>query len=262
MLKKKILLVIGTRPEGIKMAPVAMALRQMQSSLNVRICLTAQHRELLDDVCGVFGLEPEIDLNLMEPDQTLASFAAKALGRLDEVYASEKPDLVLAQGDTTTVLCAAQAAFYRDIPFGHVEAGLRTYNKRSPFPEEFNRAAISHLADLHFAPTERAKENLLRAGVSPRSIHVTGNPVIDAVQYAAERTGSIEISDVNRAALESNQLILITTHRRENFGQPMRNICRALKALLERYPDAHAVLPVHPNPNVQMVIQEELSKSS
>lgn len=258
----RILVVFGTRPEAIKLAPVVISLRRDFPEIETRLCCTAQHRELVDQVCSVFDLTPDIDLDLMEHDQTLAGFAARALTGLDEVFDREAPSLVLAQGDTTTVLCAAQTAFYRRIPFGHVEAGLRTGNKWSPFPEEYNRAATSLLADLHFAPTQNAADNLLRAGVRAEAIHITGNPVIDAVRFAAAKVDRPNLPDVPAHALDSPCLLLVTTHRRENFGGPMRNICRAVRELIGRYPAAHAVIPVHPNPAVRDVVESELREFS
>lgn len=256
-MSRRILVVFGTRPEAIKVAPVVRALREMRE-LGTVLCVTAQHRELLDQVCGVFGLSPDIDLDLMEHGQSLAAFASRALVALDGVYESVAPDLVLAQGDTTTVLAAAQCAYYRRVAFGHIEAGLRTYNKWSPFPEEYNRTAVGVLADLHFAPTERARANLLGAGVPAGRIHVTGNPVVDAVQYAAGQPCDDEALGVPPEALAGEPLLLVTTHRRENLGRPMRNICAALRTLLARWPRAHCVLPVHPNPAVREVVEAEL----
>jgi len=224
------------------MAPVILALRSAGWA-EVLVVDTAQHRELADDPLALFGLKPNIDLDLMRPGQDLAGLTARLLTGLDRVLAQEKPDVVLAQGDTTTVLSAALTAFYRRVPFGHVEAGLRTGDLANPFPEEANRALAGRLARLHFAPTERARRNLLAEGAAPEFIHLTGNTVIDALLWMAAR--------VEPAGEGRGRLILVTAHRRESFGAGIESICRALIELSQRHPDVEILYPVHPNPNVE-----------
>lgn len=251
-MKKKILCVVGTRPEAIKMAPVILALKA-EPWANVRLLATAQHRHMLDQVLDFFGLEPDIDLNIMRPNQALTTLTARLLLELDLVLETEKPDVVLAQGDTTTVMAAALACFYHHIPFGHIEAGLRTGDLQSPFPEEANRVIAGRLAHWHFAPTESSRKNLLREGIADSNIAVTGNTVIDALLMTAAKDCALGID------LDSDKrLILVTSHRRENFGTPFRNICRALQALAERNPNVQFLYPVHPNPNVKDVAHELL----
>ena len=245
MPSKRILCVAGTRPEAIKMAPIMLALRG-ESWAQARYLVTAQHRDLLDQVMQVFGIEPDIDLNIMRPNQALTTLTARLLLSLDDVLVAEKPDAVLAQGDTTTVMTVAMACFYHKIPFGHVEAGLRTWDMQSPFPEEMNRVIAGRLAKWHFAPTESSRQNLLREGVTDGDIVVTGNTVIDALLSVVDRAGPLP------AGLDrSRRLILLTAHRRENFGEPFEQICRAALALLENNPDVQLLFPVHPNPNVR-----------
>lgn len=253
---KTILCVVGTRPEAIKMAPVILALKK-EPWANVRVLATAQHRHMLDQVMNFFSIEPDIDLNIMRPNQSLTTLTARLLLDLDDVLQSEKPDVVLVQGDTTTVMTVALACFYHRIPIGHVEAGLRTWDMQNPFPEEANRVITGRLARWHFAPTEGSRQNLLREGIKDSDIVVTGNTVIDALLMTAakELELGIELDPKKR-------LILITSHRRENFGEPFRNICRALKTLAERNPDVQFLYPVHPNPNVKDVAYELLGKSA
>jgi UDP-N-acetylglucosamine 2-epimerase (non-hydrolysing) len=243
--RKKILCVMGTRPEAIKMAPVILALRA-ESWANVRVLATAQHRHLLDQVMKVFDIEPDIDLDIMRPNQALTTLTARLLLDLDDVLLAEKPDAVLAQGDTTTVMTVALACFYHKIPFGHVEAGLRTWDMLNPFPEEMNRVIAGRLAKWHFAPTESSRQNLLREGVSDADIVVTGNTVIDALLSVADRDAELPVE-----LDPSKRLILVTAHRRENFGEPFERVCRAVLTLLERNQDVQVLYPVHPNPNVR-----------
>ncbi len=244
----KVLSVVGTRPEAVKMAPVILRLRETPGVESV-VCVTAQHREMLDQVFSLFGIIPEIDLNLMRPGQTLAGISAAIFTHLDPVLNDVRPDWVLAQGDTTTVMATALLSYYHRIRFGHVEAGLRTGDKWQPFPEEINRRVAGAVADLHFAPTAWSRENLLRENVPDETIRVTGNPVIDALQWVAERPFAWDASPLAVLPVDK-RLILVTAHRRENFGQPLENICAALKALAARG-DVHLVYPVHLNPNVQ-----------
>lgn len=248
----KIMCTVGTRPEAIKMAPVILALKE-QPWAEVRVLATAQHRQMLDQVLNFFGIAPDIDLNIMRPNQALTTLTARLLLELDDVLQGEKPDVVLAQGDTTTVMAVALACFYHRIPFGHVEAGLRTWDMQNPFPEEANRVIASRLARWHFAPTEISRQNLLQEGVSDADIVVTGNTVIDALLMTAAKEVELGIALDN-----TKRLVLVTSHRRENFGEPFRNICRALRTLAEKNPDIQIVYPVHPNPNVKDVANEML----
>ena len=244
----KILSVFGTRPEAVKMAPVVRLLAQT-AGIEARVCVTAQHRQMLDQVLTLFDIKPDYDLDLMRHNQSLPELSASIFTSLDPVLTDFQPDWVLAQGDTTTVAITSLLAYYRRIRFGHVEAGLRTYDKWAPFPEEINRRIAGVVADLHFAPTEWARQNLLREGVDDTLIKVTGNPVIDALQVVAEQAAPTEIQTLIQKA-EGRRLILVTAHRRENFGQPIEDICAALKALAARG-DVEIVYPVHLNPNVQ-----------
>jgi UDP-N-acetylglucosamine 2-epimerase (non-hydrolysing) len=243
--RRTVLCVVGTRPECIKMAPVIAALRATDWCDAV-VVSTGQHRELVAQTLGIFGIAPDVDLDLMEPGQTLASLTGRILHRFDPVLTDLAPALVLAQGDTTTVMACAMGAFYRRIPFGHVEAGLRTHDLGNPFPEEFNRRVAGMVAALHFAPTPGARDNLLAEGTDPATVHITGNTVIDALLEVVSRPDLPCAYPLDA----SRRLVLITSHRRENFGEPLRNICRAVQALVARFPDIEVVYPVHPNPNV------------
>jgi UDP-N-acetylglucosamine 2-epimerase (non-hydrolysing) len=251
-MKRKILCVVGTRPEAIKMAPVILALKN-EPWANVRVLATAQHRHMLDQVLDFFCIEPDIDLDIMRPSQALTTLTARLLLDLDDVLHAEKPDVVLVQGDTTTVMTVALACFYHRIRIGHVEAGLRTWDMQNPFPEEGNRVIAGKLARWHFAPTEGSRQNLLREGVPGADILVSGNTVIDALLMTAAKELNIGINlDANK------RLVLVTSHRRENFGEPFRNICRALRTLAENNLDVQFLYPVHPNPNVKDVAQTVL----
>ena len=251
--RRRILVAIGTRPEAIKMAPLVLALRA-EPWAEVRILATAQHRQMLDQVLEAFGLEPDVDLDIMRPNQALPELTARLLLQLDEVLASEAPDAILAQGDTTTVLAVALAAFYRRIPLGHVEAGLRTGDLANPFPEEMNRVVAGRLARWHFAPTAQARDNLLAEGFDPATVHVTGNTVIDALLQVAGREPPLPV-----AVPAGKRLVLVTAHRRENFGAPFREVCLAIRDLADAHPDIHVLYPVHPNPNVEAPARELLS---
>lgn len=255
-LKKKILCMVGTRPEVIKMAPVILALRRAPWAV-VRVCATAQHREMLDEALAIFEIVPDMDLDAMRPNQTLPDLTALLLSRIDKVLAVEQPDAVIAQGDTTTVLSTALACFYRHIPFAHVEAGLRTGNLGNPFPEEMNRIVAGRLATLHFAPTTGAQTHLLAEGIAPKSIHVTGNTVIDALLWTAAQHPHHDLE-----LPLGKRLILLTAHRRENFGNPMREIFRAVRTLTQLHPEVHIIYPVHPNPNVAGLAHEMLGNDS
>ena len=247
----KILSVFGTRPEAVKMAPVVRELAARPSEIISRVCVTAQHRQMLDQVLHAFGIVPDVDLNLMQPGQTLSQSAAAVLKNMEPVLLAEKPDWVLVQGDTTTVMAAALAAFYCGARVGHVEAGLRSFDKYQPFPEEINRKVAGAIADLHFAPTERSKQNLLREGVPENTIVVTGNTEIDALQWAITQPVPDEACALlNRVG--QKKLILVTAHRRENFGKPFEEIFGGLRDLAKRYAEQAVILyPVHLNPNVQ-----------
>ncbi|MBM3747555.1 MAG: UDP-N-acetylglucosamine 2-epimerase (non-hydrolyzing) [Acidobacteria bacterium] len=253
----KVLVVLGTRPEAIKLSPVILELRT-RPEFRVVLCATAQHRQLLDQVLEAFGLLPDYDLNLMQPGQTLTQTTARVLTALEPVLAAERPDLVLVQGDTTTTLCGALAAFYQKIPAGHVEAGLRTWDLFQPFPEEANRVLASRLCALHFAATEWAARNLEAEGVPPGRIGVTGNPGIDAVLYVRDRLEQGLLRGPDWPQLDpARKLIAVTAHRRESFGEGFERICEALARLAAR-PDVQIVYPVHPNPNVEEPVRRRL----
>ena len=254
----KVATVMGTRPEAIKLAPVVRALQQESALVEHHLIATGQHREMLAQVCSAFGLRPEIDLELMQADQGLAEFAARAMAATSRVFARVAPDVVLVQGDTTTAMAAAQAAFYGGIRVGHVEAGLRSFNPRSPFPEEMNRKVISAVADLHFAPTARARDNLLREGVSAETVEVTGNTIVDALQ-SIQLGAPFDDPQLAAVKFASRRVLLVTAHRRENHGAPLRSICSALRALVSRFDDVSVVFPVHLNPNVRRVVRDHLA---
>ncbi len=263
---KKISLIFGTRPEAIKMAPLIILLKDTPNVI-CHICVTAQHRQMLDQVLDIFEITPDLDLDLMVPNQTLAGLTSSAITKIDQYFAIEKPDLVLIQGDTTTVLSAAISAFYNKIPIGHVEAGLRTGNLQSPWPEEANRVLTTRLATWHFAPTDLNRQNLLKEGVSDDKIYVTGNTVIDALFIALNK---LKDSEVKIKGLPNNSLdflgeskmILVTGHRRENFGDGFDNICYAISELAERFPDVHFIYPVHLNPRVVEPVNRILNKKN
>jgi UDP-N-acetylglucosamine 2-epimerase (non-hydrolysing) len=248
-----VLCVVGTRPEVVKMAPVILRLRALENGPRVVVLSTGQHRGLLDRALADFGLEADRDLALMRPDQDPADLTARALVALSNELAARRPALVLAQGDTATVLAAALACHYRRVPFGHVEAGLRTFDPNAPFPEEKQRVLTSHLAELHFAPTPRARANLLREGIDPAAVHVTGNTVVDALQTIARKPVPLPVRPT------TGRFLLVTAHRRENFGAPLAEIARALLDLVERDPGLSVVFTVHPNPRVREVAESLLA---
>lgn len=264
---KKILLVFGTRPEAIKMAPLVKALQKDSEHFETKICVTAQHRQMLDQVLEVFDIVPEYDLNIMAPNQDLYDITSRVLVGLRDVLDDFAPDIVLVHGDTTTSMAAALAAFYRQIPVGHVEAGLRTYNMLSPWPEEMNRQVTDRMCTYYFAPTEKSRQNLLRENVDATKIHVTGNTVIDALLMAVdiiEKKPHIKtaIEDELRDkgyAMGNRPYILVTGHRRENFGEGFLNICKAIRQIADEHPEMDIVYPVHLNPNVQKPVYELLS---
>jgi len=257
---RRVVAIMGTRPEVIKLAPVVRALR-LRSGFAVRVCSTGQHGEMARQALGAFGLEVDVQFDAMSAAESLGSLTARLFHDVDLMLESEAPDWVLVQGDTTSAMVGAVCAFYRHIKVGHVEAGLRTFDRRAPFPEEINRTFIAHVADLHFAPTNRAAENLARADVAADRIHVTGNTVVDALAELASGVagGTPEGLDPEIGRfIEGRRLVLVTSHRREAFGQGLRNICHALREIVARYPDAVIVYPVHLNPNVRGAVHAQL----
>lgn len=248
----KVMTVFGTRPEAIKMCPLVQAI-EADPRMESMLCVTAQHRQMLDQVLEIFKLKPDYDLNIMQNRQTLTGITTRALDGLADVFATAKPDVVLVHGDTTTTFAAGLAAFYHRIRVGHVEAGLRTYDKYSPFPEEMNRRLTGVLADLHFAPTAANRDNLLREGVDDKAIFVTGNTVIDALASTVQQRYVFSDPFLKAYSFEGKRVVLVTAHRRENLGEPLENICRALRDTLDAYPDVELVYPVHLNPAVKEV---------
>jgi len=266
--------IFGTRPEAVKMAPLVNYLKARPDDFQCIVCVTAQHRQMLDQVLEFFQITPDFDLDIMQTGQTLTQITTRALSGLDDVLGEARPDIVLAQGDTTTVLAAALAAAYHKIAFGHVEAGLRTDNRFDPFPEEINRRLTSQLTDLHFAPTAQARANLLREGVAPEAIYLTGNTVIDALHYVTgggrpgdkvTRRHGDTVTGIQRDEVEGNdpasgRTLLVTTHRRENWGEPLEDIAHALHDIIEQFPDTRLVLPMHKNPVVREPLQRILGE--
>jgi UDP-N-acetylglucosamine 2-epimerase (non-hydrolysing) len=259
---KKLLVVFGTRPEAIKLAPVIHELLKYPKSFLTRVCVTAQHREMLDQVLAIFKIRTHYDLNVMHKGQSLEAVTSKVLLGMKDVLTRERPDMILLQGDTTTVMAAALSAFYAGVPVGHVEAGLRTWDKRSPFPEEINRVIASHLSDLHFAPTKQARKNLLREGIIPGRIIVTGNTVIDALFHVRSTVArsTKRFKRLFPGIDFSKRIILVTGHRRENFGEGFLNICRGIRTVARRHPEVEIVYPVHLNPNVQRPVRAILGQ--
>ena len=258
MKKLRLMTVFGTRPEAIKMCPLVLEMHKYPEYIEPIVAVTAQHREMLDQVLELFHIKPDYDLNIMASGQTLYDITTRALNGLKEVIEDAKPDMVLVHGDTTTTFAGALAAFYAQVPVGHVEAGLRTGNKYSPYPEEMNRKLTGSIADMHFAPTSTSKENLLKENVNPEAIMVTGNTVIDALQTTVKANYEFADAEFNKIFARGNRLILMTTHRRENLGEPMRNVYKALRMVLETHADVEAIFPVHKNPKVREIVQEEL----
>lgn len=251
---KKVMCVFGTRPEAIKVCPLVIELKKREG-LEVKVCVTGQHRQMLDQVLRAFNVQPDYDLNIMKERQTLFDITLAILSSFKEVLEKEKPDVVLVHGDTTTAFATALACFYMQIPVGHVEAGLRTYDIYSPFPEEFNREAVGIIAQYSFAPTPKSRDNLIKEGKKPETVYVTGNTVIDAMRHTVRE-------DYTHPELEwakGSKLIFITAHRRENLGEPMHHMFRAIRRVLEEHPDCKAVYPIHMNPVVRKIAEEELT---
>jgi len=258
MIPPKIAVVFGTRPEAVKLAPVYQELRRRKDKLDVEVIITGQHREMLDQMLGTFDLFPDVDLDIMQPDQTLAEVTTRALTQLQETFAQRGPDLVLVQGDTCTCFAAALAAYYEKIPIGHVEAGLRTADRYSPFPEEMYRRLADQLSDIHFAATRRARHNLLGEGFSIDSIMVTGNPVVDALYTVTQQGASLANTDLRWVEDIEGRLCLLTAHRRENWGVPLTQVFMAIKQLVQMHPDLNVIFPVHKNPKVRKAAEEIL----
>lgn len=249
---KKVMLVFGTRPEAIKMCPLVGELRSRKDEFETVVCVTGQHKEMLKQVLDVFKVTPDYNLDIMKQKQDLFDVTVNILQKIKAILTKERPDIVLVHGDTSTTFVTSLACFYLKIPVGHVEAGLRTYNKYSPYPEEFNRQAVGIISDLNFAPTEKAKENLLSEGKDPDTIFVTGNTVIDALKTTVNKNYKNSIIDW----AEGSKLILITAHRRENLGEPMKNMFRAIKSVLDENNDVKAIYPIHKNPDVRKTADE------
>ena len=263
---KKISVIFGTRPEAIKLCPLILALKKHSDEVDCRVCVTGQHREMLRQVLDVFDVEPDVDLQLMQPNQTLGGLTARAIEKLDAYFATVHPDIAVVQGDTTTVLAGALAAFYHKIPIAHVEAGLRTGNMLSPWPEEANRVLTTRLARWHFSPTETSRQNLLKEGVPEENVYVTGNTVIDALQWALEylKTHPVDVPGLDKAYVDSlsqRRMVLITGHRRENFGDGFMHICKAIVELATRFSDVEFIYPVHLNPNVQKPVMDIIGRA-
>lgn len=256
--KIKVMTVFGTRPEAIKMAPVVLELAKHPDKIVPVVTVTAQHREMLDQVLKLFDIKPDHDLDIMAAGQTLFDITSRAMMGLDKVLQEEKPDIVLVHGDTTTTFAGALASYYHQISVGHVEAGLRTYNKYSPFPEEMNRKLTGSIADLHFAPTATSQHNLLSEAVDAEKIFVTGNTVIDALHKTVDDDFQFEDEMLQRIDFKNKRIVLVTTHRRENLGEPMRHVYQALRNLIDEFEDVEIVFPVHKNPKVREVVNQEL----
>lgn len=254
----KVIVIFGTRPEAIKMAPLVKELEKVPH-IQCKVCVTAQHREMLDQVLDFFSIVPQYDLNIMKEKQSLTGITCSVLHGLEEIFDKEKPDMVLVHGDTTTTFAASLAAFYRKIPVGHVEAGLRSYNKFFPYPEEMNRKLTGALTDLHFAPTTTSKGNLIKEGVEASTIFVTGNTVIDAMKFTIKENYTFEDAKLNALDYKNKKIIIVTAHRRENWGIGIENICSALKTIVNQNEDVEVLYLVHPNPIVKEMVYNMLS---
>jgi UDP-N-acetylglucosamine 2-epimerase (non-hydrolysing) len=249
----KVLSIFGTRPEAIKMAPLVKALKA-DSRFESYVCVTAQHRDMLDQVLDIFDIQPDFDLDIMKDRQTLTDITVNALAGLEKVIKELHPDIILVHGDTTTTFVGSLAAFYNKVQIGHVEAGLRTFNKYSPYPEEMNRKLTGAMSDIHFSPTATSKSNLLREGVNEESIYVTGNTAIDALKTTVSENFEFYTEELKKLDYNKKRVIMVTAHRRENLGEPLENICRALKAIAEAYDDVEIVYAVHKNPAVREIV--------
>lgn len=258
MKRIKVMTVFGTRPEAIKMAPVVLELNKYPEYITPIVAVTAQHREMLDQVLNLFDIKPDHDLNIMAQGQTLFDITTKAMQGLNSVLKDEKPDIVLVHGDTTTTFAGALTAFYHQIAVGHVEAGLRTHDKYSPYPEEMNRKLTGSLADLHFAPTVTSSQNLYQENVDEKAVFITGNTVIDALLATVDDNYQFENDLLKNIDYKNKKIVLVTTHRRENLGEPMRHVYQALRALVEEFDDVEIIFPVHKNPKVRSVVDSEL----
>ncbi len=254
--KIKVMTILGTRPEVIKLAPIVQELSRFKKQIKSQVVLTGQHRKMVDQFLQLFKIKPDYDLDIMIKNQTLIDVSSRCLSRLSKVLEKEKPDLILVEGDTTTAFIASLAAFYLKIPTGHVEAGLRTFDKFRPFPEEINRQMMTLIADMHFAPTKKAKQNLLNERINSKKIFLTGNPVIDALHYVAKQKKVIN-PELKKIDFKNKKVILVTAHRRESFGKPFEQICQAIKQIAA-LPDVEIIYPVHLNPNVQIAVNKVL----
>ncbi|MFI3175758.1 MAG: UDP-N-acetylglucosamine 2-epimerase (non-hydrolyzing) [Bacillota bacterium] len=259
MKKIKVMSIFGTRPEAIKMAPLVKKL-EAEEEIESIVCITAQHREMLDQVLDLFAITAKYDLDIMSSKQTLSGIATKVLSGLDDILQKEQPDMILVHGDTSTTFCAALSAYYHQIQVGHVEAGLRTYDKYQPFPEEANRQLTSVLTDLHFAPTPLAKSQLLKENVSENKVFITGNTVIDALQHTVEEDYVFSLEALNAIDYNKERVITVTAHRRENLGEPLLEICNAIRSIVETFPDVSVVYPVHKNPLVMEPVHNILGE--
>jgi UDP-N-acetylglucosamine 2-epimerase (non-hydrolysing) len=258
--KRKVLIIFGTRPEAIKLIPVFRELERRPEQFVTRVCVTSQQREMQDQVLTLFDVRPDHDLDIMTFDQTLGQITSRMIEKLDDILSKEQPDVVLVQGDTTTAFCGALAAFYHHLNVGHVEAGLRTGNKYAPFPEEINRRLVSRLADYHFAPTEHARNTLMEEGIPPSSIYITGNTVVDALLWVRDhiRLSPPDLPEGVKELMEGNRLVLVTGHRRESFGEGLKNICYAIRQVSEEFNNVKFIFPVHLNPNVRQPVNQIL----
>lgn len=254
--KLKVMSVFGTRPEAIKMCPLVKKLEK-HPNIHSAVCLTGQHREMLDQVMQIFDVQADYDLQIMRPVQTLTTITVDILSKIEEIYIKERPDIVLVHGDTSTSFVAALAAFYQKIPVGHVEAGLRTYNPYSPFPEEMNRCLTGRLASVHFAPTQKNADNLRAEGISAH-VYVTGNTVIDAFHSTIKKDYTFKSPELSSISFAGKRTILMTAHRRENIGAPLESICKGVRRIIDAFPDVQIVYPVHPNPKVQSIVRNNL----
>jgi UDP-N-acetylglucosamine 2-epimerase (non-hydrolysing) len=254
--KFKVITIFGTRPEAIKLIPVILQLQKFEDCIETKVIITAQHREMLDQPLNLFNIKPDVDLDIMKANQTLFDITSRVIKGIEGVLKEIEPDIVLVQGDTTTTFVSALGAYYLHIPVGHVEAGLRTYNKYNPFPEEINRALTGRIADFHFAPTDRARSALMKEGIPDDKIWVTGNTVIDLLLMTVRNDYRFINPELSKIDFENNKIITLTTHRRESFGEPMENTLLSLKTIIDRNPDVHIVFPVHYNPNVRKAVEK------